>query len=95
VARATEMGNALIRGIRELAARHRSIGEIRGIGLMIGIEVGSAAPDIVKRLLRKGIIANAANNTVLRLLPPFIISKKDIEVFLVALDEILKEVESA
>ena len=94
-ARAAALGNYLIQGIKELAPRHRSIGEIRGLGLMIGIEVGNIAPEIVKHLLKKGFIANAANNTVLRLLPPLIISRKDIDEFLIALDGILGEIESA
>jgi acetylornithine/succinyldiaminopimelate/putrescine aminotransferase len=65
------------------------------MGLMIGIEIGSAAPEVVKRLLKRGIITNAAHDTVLRLLPPFIISKGDIAEFLAALDEVLAEVEAA
>jgi acetylornithine/N-succinyldiaminopimelate aminotransferase len=61
---------------------------------MIGIEIGSKAKDVVARLLKKGIIANAAHETVLRLLPPFIVSKKEIDAFLVSLDEVLSETES-
>ena len=95
VAKVAELGNYLIRGLKELAPRHRSIGEIRGMGLMIGIEIGSAAPDVVKHLLKRGIITNAAHDTVLRLLPPFIISKDHIDEFLAALDEVLGEIESA
>jgi acetylornithine aminotransferase len=65
------------------------------MGLMVGIEIGSAAPEVVKRLLRRGIITNAAHETVLRLLPPFVISKQDIDEFLAVLDEVLGEIESA
>ena len=61
---------------------------------MIGIQIGSAAKDVVNRLLSRGIITNAAHDTVLRLLPPFIISKSNIEEFLNALDGVLSEVES-
>jgi acetylornithine/N-succinyldiaminopimelate aminotransferase len=95
VAKTAELGNYLIQGVKKLQPKHRSIGEIRGMGLMIGIEIGSIAPEVVKRLLKKGIIANAAHDTVLRLLPPFIISKSNIDEFLTALDEILGEFESA
>jgi acetylornithine/N-succinyldiaminopimelate aminotransferase len=94
VAKVAELGNYLVQGLRHLASRHRSIGEIRGMGLMIGIEMGNAAKEVVNRLLKKGIITNAAHETVLRLLPPFIISKGDIDEFLAALDEVSAEIES-
>lgn len=94
VSRAAEMGEYLVRGLEDLSAQHASMGEIRSMGLMIGIEIGSKAKDVVARLLKKGIIANAAHETVLRLLPPFIVSKKEIDAFLVSLDEVLSETES-
>jgi acetylornithine/N-succinyldiaminopimelate aminotransferase len=94
VAKVKESGDYLIRGLKSLAARHSCIGEIRGMGLMIGVEIGSDAAKVVSRLLKKGIIANAAHDTVLRLLPPFIITKDDIDEFLGVLDEVLGEIES-
>jgi predicted acetylornithine/succinylornithine family transaminase len=94
IARVNESGKYLIRGIQELAQRHPSIGEIRGMGLMIGVEIGSIAKEVVNRLLSKGFITNAAHDTVLRLLPPFIISKQNIDEFLLALDEVLGEFEA-
>ena len=90
ISRVSEMGNYLIQGLRKIASRHPMVGEIRGMGLMIGVEIGSAAKDVVNRLLEKGFITNAAHDTVLRLLPPFIISKNDIDEFLAALDEVLR-----
>jgi acetylornithine/N-succinyldiaminopimelate aminotransferase len=94
IAKVAEMGEFFIQEIKNLIPRHRSIGEVRGMGLMIGIEMGSAAKEAVNRLLKRGIITNAAHETVLRLLPPFIISKNNIEEFLTALDEVLSEIES-
>ncbi len=95
IARVAELGDYLIRGLRNLAPRHPSITEVRGMGLMIGVEIGSIAPEVVKRLLKKGIITNAAHDTVLRLLPPFIITQRHIDEFLATLDEVLDEAESA
>jgi acetylornithine/succinyldiaminopimelate/putrescine aminotransferase len=94
IAKVNEMGGLLVQGIKKLAAKHNLIGEIRGMGLMIGVQIGDDAPELVKRLLKKGFIANAAHDTVLRLLPPFIISSDDISKFLAALDETLSELES-
>jgi len=68
--------------------------EIRGLGLIVGVELGSVAKDVVQRLLKRGIIANAAHETVLRLLPPFVISREDVDEFLKTLDEVLSEVEA-
>ena len=95
IARVQELGNYLIQGIKTLAQRHRFISEIRGMGLMIGVQIGDSAKQVVNRLLEKGIIANAAHETVLRLLPPFIITKSNIDEFLKALDEVLSEDEKA
>lgn len=94
IGKVEELGDCLIQGLKDLAPRHRLIGEVRGMGLMIGVEIGSSAKEVVNRLLNRGIIANAAHDTVLRLLPPFIISKSNIEEFLNALDEVLNEVEA-
>jgi acetylornithine/N-succinyldiaminopimelate aminotransferase len=95
VGKVEELGNYLIRSLKDMATRHRLISEVRGIGLMIGIQIGSAAKDVVSRLLDKGIITNAAHETVLRLLPPFIVTKGDIAEFLKTLEEVLSDVESA
>ncbi len=95
IPRVVEMGNYLVHGLKKIASRHPMVGEIRGMGLMIGVEIGGAAKDVVKSLLEKGFITNAAHDTVLRLLPPFIISKNDIDEFLAALDEVLSEVARA
>lgn len=93
VARVAEQGAYLIQGLRGLASRHPVITEIRGMGLMVGVEMGTAAKEAVTRLLARGFIANAAHDTVLRLLPPFIIEKSHIDEFLSALGEVLDEIE--
>jgi acetylornithine aminotransferase/acetylornithine/N-succinyldiaminopimelate aminotransferase len=95
VAKVAELGEFLMQELNGLIPRHRCITEVRGMGLMIGIEMGSAAKEAVNRLLKRGFITNAAHDTVLRLLPPFVISKNNIEEFLTALDEVLIEIESA
>jgi predicted acetylornithine/succinylornithine family transaminase len=89
----TDLGRRLAGGLCSLATRHDGIGEVRGLGLMIGAELGGAAREVVARLLAKGFIANAAHETVLRLLPPFIIRGEHIDEFLNALDSILSEME--
>jgi acetylornithine/N-succinyldiaminopimelate aminotransferase len=87
-------GAYLMDGLGKLASRHPAMSEIRGMGLMIGVQIGSIAKEVVNRLLTRGFIANAAHETVLRLLPPLIISNKDIDEFLTALDEVMSEIET-
>jgi acetylornithine aminotransferase/acetylornithine/N-succinyldiaminopimelate aminotransferase len=95
ITKVKETGDYLMQAIRALAMNHPTIQEVRGFGLMIGIELGSAAKEAVNLLLKKGVIANAAHDTVLRILPPFIISRKECDEFLKALDGVLHEIESA
>ncbi|HSW39844.1 MAG TPA: aminotransferase class III-fold pyridoxal phosphate-dependent enzyme, partial [Acidobacteriota bacterium] len=64
-------------------------------GLMIGVEMGDKAGDVVRRLLQKGVIANVAHDTVLRLLPPLIIDINNSDEFLAVFDDVLKEIETA
>jgi len=87
--RVEQIGDYLMEGIRKLAKRHPVIQEVRGMGLMIGVEMGSVTKEVVGRLLQKGFITNAAHDTVLRLLPPFIIGVQDVDEFLAALNQVL------
>src|SRR5437867_5702958 len=95
LARVEALGGHLLEGLGALARRHATIGEIRGLGLMIGVELGATARDTVERLLRRGFICNVAHDTTLRLLPPFVIARAEIDDFLLALDAVLGEIEAA
>jgi len=89
---AAEQGKYLKEGIKLIAAKYDVIGEIRCIGLMIGVELGNLAKEVVDRLLGKGIIANMTHDTVLRLIPPLVISRAHCEEFLEKLDAVLGDV---
>jgi acetylornithine/N-succinyldiaminopimelate aminotransferase len=73
----------------KLAARHDSIVDVRGIGLMLGLELNSAdlAKQIAALLMARRIIVNRTSETVLRFLPPFILERKHIDIAIQALDE--------
>ena len=64
--------------------------EVRGSGLMLAIELNIPGKDIVKQLLSQGFIINCTHDTVLRMLPPFVITEKQIEKFIRALRGILE-----
>lgn len=65
--------------------------EIRGDGLMLGIQMNVACRPLVERLIEKGFIANCTREKVLRLLPPLIIRKKQLSKFLSVLRDLLEE----
>ena len=92
--RVSHLGERLMAGLKDLAARHACVREVRGLGLMIGVEMGPIAKAVVQRLLENGVLANAAHETVLRILPPFVISEEQVDEFLTILDRTLTEVES-
>ncbi len=64
--------------------------DVRGEGLMLAVELKISGKEIVKQLLAQGFILNCTHETVLRLLPPFIITEKQIDKFVRALRPILE-----
>ena len=77
-----------------LKAKHSIIKEIRGMGLMAGIDLCISGKDIVNYCLTKGLIINCTHETVLRLLPALIITKKDVDVAIKIIDEALTDLYS-
>lgn len=65
------------------------IKDVRGMGLMIGIELGVSPSDIQKKALDKGLLVLTAGKDVVRLLPPLVISEKEIEEGVKILEDIL------
>jgi acetylornithine/succinyldiaminopimelate/putrescine aminotransferase len=65
------------------------VAEVRGLGLMWGMELRGEAAPILAELRRHGILATKAGPNVLRVLPPLIVRAAEIRTFLSALDEIL------
>lgn len=63
---------------------------VEGKGLMLGLKLEFPAKELVDKLLDYGIISNATNQNVLRIVPPLIITKQDIDEFCIALVKILK-----
>ena len=75
--------------LRELASRHACISEVRGRGLMIGIELKSEAKPVLQAAQAKGLLVLASGETVVRLLPPLNTPRVDFERALQILDEVL------
>ncbi len=87
----TEVGTFFLDQLRGLAERHPVICEVRGMGLMIGIELSSEelARQVAAEMLARRIILNRTSETVLRFLPPYILEQKHVEMAIAALDSIL------
>jgi acetylornithine/N-succinyldiaminopimelate aminotransferase len=79
--------------LHDLAAKHESIVDVRGMGLMLAMEMNSAdlAKKIVAKMLERRILINRTSETVLRFLPPFIMGKEHVDLAVSALNEILNE----
>lgn len=67
------------------------ISDVRGVGLIDAIELAVSASEVSQKMLAKGILVNAIGEHILRLVPPLIITKEEIDIFLNTLGEILSE----
>lgn len=95
----TELGSYFREKLEALAQKHSSVVEVRGLGLMLALEL--ATPELAtqahKAMLSRRIILNRTQEKVLRLLPPYVLQKPEVDLAVQALDEIFTEltVESA
>jgi alanine-glyoxylate transaminase/(R)-3-amino-2-methylpropionate-pyruvate transaminase len=101
---AREVGGRLKAGLRDLAMRHALIGDVRGMGLMLGVELvkdrgtkepaREAAAEVMERLRALGILVGKGGlfGNVLRIKPPLCITAADVDFALDALDRVLAEV---
>ena len=87
MANADRRGNQLVRGLKELQKQFPGIKAIRGVGLMIGVELDFEAKDFIAKCAAQGLIVIAAGTHTFRLTPPLIISKSDVEEALAKLEK--------
>jgi 4-aminobutyrate aminotransferase-like enzyme len=100
---ARRVGGRLLRGLRELQSRHAVIGDVRGAGLYLGVELvrerGSLEPAaeeaayVADRMRERGVLAGTDGpfGNVLKLRPPLCFSDEDAGLLLAVLDEVLHE----
>jgi len=86
-----EIGGYFKQQLGALKKKHDCVVEVRGIGLMLGVEIDSA--DVAKRaaseMMARHIIINRTSDTVLRFLPPYILERAHVDAAIAALDEVL------
>jgi len=88
-----KMGKMFREGLEKLKEKHNIIREIRGKGLMIGIEMKFEVRDILMGLIKEGVLMLYSGRNILRILPPLVISEEDVTKVLHALDSVLSEEE--
>jgi len=86
---AKKMGKIFFNGLEQLKEKHKIIREIRGKGLMIGIELKYEVKDILMDGIEKGVLLLYSGRNIIRLLPPLVISEEDITKVLETLDILL------
>ncbi len=102
VANAAAVGAHLMDGLRDLQRKHALIGDVRGRGLMIGIELVKdrttkeraveARNALVQAMFRRGVLVLGAGRNALRLAPPLVLSKDQADAVLGVIDEALGEI---
>jgi acetylornithine/LysW-gamma-L-lysine aminotransferase len=88
-----KMGKIFREGLEKLKEKHSIIREIRGKGLMIGVEMKFEVRDILMNLIKEGVLMLYSGRNILRILPPLVISEEDITKVLQSLDSVLSEEE--
>ncbi len=101
---AHEIGSYVMSGLREIGNRHIQIGDVRGSGLFIGLELvcdrdtKAPAPEIanelINRLRHRGILVGAAGpfGNTLKIRPPLCFTRDNADMFIAACDEVLREI---
>ena len=84
------LGKHFMDGLRSLKAKYPFIKDVRGQGLLIGMELDFEGKEIVTECLKQGFLINCTVNTVLRFMPPLIISEEENDQLIDALDGIFQ-----
>ncbi len=86
---AQRMGEYLKEALLDLKVKHPRIKEVRGMGLMLGIELNSPGKDVVEECLERNLLINCTHDTVLRLMPALNITKREIDKAIGILDKVI------
>lgn len=86
------LGKLLLNRLNDIKHKfHAKIKDVRGMGLMLGIELTSPGQPVVDALMKRNVLVNCTNENVIRLLPPYIISKVEIDLFCDRFEEVISD----
>ena len=91
--RASTLGGYFKAKLEELQAKYKIVKEVRGLGLMLGVELRYDVRNIILKAMDKGVLILDAGRNVLRFLPPLVIEKEQIDKTISVLDEVIGEEE--
>jgi acetylornithine aminotransferase len=83
------MGAYFVARLEELKQRRSCIREVRGLGLIIGVELDRPGAPVLEACVQRGFLINCAQEKVLRFVPPLVVTKKEIDQLIEALDSVL------
>ncbi len=86
----TRLGEYFMKGLQELQGRCPAVTAVRGLGLLIGVEVTVDARELVHDLRKRGILANATSERVLRFAPPLIVTHAEIDRVVTTLGDVIE-----
>ena len=92
VKKAEDIGDYLLQKLREIKEKHSFVVEVRGRGLMSGMELNFEGKDIVRRCLERGLLINCTAETFIRFLPPLIVTREEINEGVAILSSVLGEI---
>jgi acetylornithine aminotransferase len=92
LSRVVQMGDYLRSRLAELVGKYPFVTEVRGIGLMIGMGLSIAGADIVRKGHERGLLLNCTHDTVLRFVPPLVVTAEEVDEMMLILDGILSEI---
>jgi acetylornithine/N-succinyldiaminopimelate aminotransferase len=77
--------------MEELKKKHAVVRHVRGLGLMVGVELSIQGKPVVEACLKRGLLINCTHESVLRLMPALTVSKNQIDAAYKIMDEVLGE----
>jgi acetylornithine/N-succinyldiaminopimelate aminotransferase len=91
VAHAAALGERLLSGFREQLCALPGVKEVRGLGLMIGIELERPCAELVRRALERSLLINVTAERVIRLLPPLVMTEHQGQMIVARVSELVRE----
>ncbi len=89
--RSRDLGGYLMESLRKKTAGIDAVKEVRGRGLMVGVVLDRSGKEVVNAMMERGVLSNCTADTVIRLVPPLVISRADLDAAVDVLVGVLEE----
>lgn len=92
LANARKMGRYLAKRLKGLQKAHRAIKEVRGVALVVGVELTIKGDGVYQGCLEEGLLINCTQDVVLRIMPPLTVTRREIDTAVAVLDKVFSRV---